>query len=70
MNIVLDRLDRQLLNRINRSDCVRLADIKREFSQEPYHKLRYRVETLAAQKYIRLYKGRNAIKCAPMNGGE
>lgn len=63
--IILDRLDRQLLDRINRSDCVLLTEIRDEFSQEPYQKLWYRVETLAAHGYIKLYKGRNSVKCAP-----
>jgi hypothetical protein len=66
MGIVLDKLDKELLNRIKSSDCVLLADIKDEFKQEPYHKLRYRVETLAENGYIRLYKGRNSVKCAPL----
>ena len=64
--IILDRLDRLLLDRINRSDCVLLADINEEFPQESYHKLRYRVETLAANGYIKLYKGRNSVKCVPL----
>lgn len=66
MGIVLDKLDRELLDRIKNSDCVLLADIRDEFQQEPYHKLRYRVRTLAANGYIKLYRGRNSVKCAPV----
>jgi ribosomal protein S3AE len=57
MRIVLDKLDRQLLERISDIDCVLLADIKDEFQQEPYHKLYYRIRTLADNNYIRLYRG-------------
>lgn len=63
MSIVLDRLDRLLLDRINSSDCVPLADLNAEF-EIPYHTLRYRIETLAENGYIKLYKGRNSVKCA------
>lgn len=65
MGIILDKLDRELLDRIKSSDCVLLADIKDEFQQVPYHRLHYRIQTLAANGYIKLYRGRNSVKCAP-----
>jgi predicted transcriptional regulator len=65
MGIVLDKLDRAILDRIQNSDCVLLVDLKDEF-QEPYHKLHYRLKTLADNGYIKLYRGRNSIKCAPL----
>jgi hypothetical protein len=64
--IKLDKLDKALLERINRNDCVLFADIKDEFGEIPYGRLYYRIRTLADANLIRLYSSRNSVKCAPV----
>jgi len=64
--IKLDKLDKALLDRINRSDCVLLSDIKDEFGEIPYGRLYYRIRTLADNNFIKLYSSRNSVKCAPL----
>jgi hypothetical protein len=70
--INLDKLDRILIEAIEKEQNVELAELKRryrKFREIPYSTLWYRVDSLAQAGYIRIERARKSLTCFSVQTG-
>jgi hypothetical protein len=61
------RMGPPLKVRPHRHDCVKLADLSKEFPGIPYHMIRYRVHKLARLGQIRIFRRGRSVMCCPVD---
>jgi len=71
--INLDKLDRILIEAIDKEQSVELAELQRrypKFREIPYSTLWYRIDSLAEAGHIRIERARKTITCFSIDAKE